>query len=48
MKTTNVQFGNFAKDAMTLSEMNFLRGGICPETPGDLTIPPEEEGDDLP
>lgn len=45
MKTTTVSFGNFAQDAMTLSEMNFLRGGGNPELyPDDIIIPPSEEG----
>ncbi len=42
MKTTNVHFGNFAQDAMTLTEMNFLRGGGNPDRDAqDLIIPPE-------
>ena len=40
MKTTNVDFGTFAQDAMSITEMNFLRGG---GDPGDLLIPPGEE-----
>ncbi len=48
MKTTTVNFGNFAQDAMTLTEMNFLRGGdggpVNPDDePKDLLIPPGEE-----
>ena len=44
MKTTTVNFGNFAQEAMTLSEMNFLRGGGHPdEESKDLVIPPSEE-----
>lgn len=46
MKTTSVHFGNFAQDAMTLAEMNFLRGGLCPDNPGDLVIPPVIDGDE--
>ena len=41
MKTTNVHFGNFAQDAMTLTEMNFLRGGGNPDRlTDDLVVPP--------
>ncbi len=45
MKTTTVDFGNFAQDAMTMTEMNFLRGGGFPEgeEPEDLLVPPGEE-----
>ncbi len=42
MKTTNAPFGNFAQDAMTLTEMNFLRGGGNPDKlSDDLVVPPE-------
>ena len=41
MKTTTVNFGNFAQDAMTSTEMNFLRGGrTLADKPRDLLIPP--------
>ena len=41
MKTTKVDFVKFAQDAMTLTEMNFLRGGGNPDHIGeDLLIPP--------
>lgn len=44
MKTTTVNFGNFAQDAMTITEMNFIKGGGSPdERPRDLLVPP---GDD--
>ena len=40
MKTTTIDFGNFAQDAMTSTEMNFLRGGGFTDRPRDLMIPP--------
>ena len=44
MKTTTVNFGNFAQDAISLSEMNFLRGGGNPdEIAKDLIVPPGGE-----
>ena len=44
MKTTILNFGNFAQDAMTMTEMNFLRGGGNPdEQPKDLLVPPGQE-----
>ena len=44
MKTTTVNFGNFAQDAMTLTEMNFLRGGGNPDNIGDdLITSPDDE-----
>jgi hypothetical protein len=45
MKTSNVHFGNFAQDAITLTEMNFLRGGGNPDNLGDdVIVPPGELG----
>jgi hypothetical protein len=42
MKTTTVDFVNFAQDAMTLTEMNFLRGGGNPDKQAeDLIVPPK-------
>ncbi len=44
MKTTTVDLGNFAQDAMTLAEMNFLRGGGNPDHLGDdLVTSPDDE-----
>ena len=44
MKTTTVHFGNFAQDAMTLTQMNFLMGGGSPDIdPVDLITKPGDE-----
>ena len=44
MKTT-IDFGIFAQDAITFTEMNFLRGGSDPDKGGnDLIVPPTGEG----
>lgn len=44
MKKRTVDFGNFAKEAMTLTEMNFLRGGGDPDLRNDdLIVPPDED-----
>ena len=41
MKTTTVNFGNFVQDAMTIAEMNYLKGGGVPnDIPKDLLVPP--------
>jgi len=44
MKTTTVDLGNFAQDAMTLAGMNFLRGGGNPDDLSrDLITSPDDE-----
>lgn len=43
MKTSTVNFDAFVSDAISASEMNYLKGGLAnfPERENDLVIPPK-------
>ncbi|MCF8225363.1 MAG: hypothetical protein K9J30_05750 [Bacteroidales bacterium] len=45
MKTLQFTIDNFATDAMTMVEMNFLKGGGS-DQPTDLLVPPGGATDD--
>lgn len=45
MKTQKTTIELFADDAMTLNEMNFIKGGGT-EAPIDFIIPPPDDDDD--